>query len=85
MGMSVPGLSISDCAESCNSFVPRFTKVSTIDVMDKTIFEYLYLVQGLGTLYLRVKCPYVLTPPPLRDQRFLDFRVIFFSFTEIQK
>ena len=64
MGTSVPGLPVRDCAESCNSSVPRCAKVSTTDVMDKTIFERLYLVQGLGTLYLRVKCPYVLTPPP---------------------
>jgi len=85
MGTSVPGLPIRDCTESCNSSVPRCAKVSTIDVMNKTIFERLYLVQGLGTLYLRVKCPYVLTPPPLNDQRFLDFRAIFFNFTEIQK
>ena len=85
MGTSVPGLPIRDCAESCNSSVPRCVKVSTIDVMKKTIFEHLYLVQGLATLYLRVKCPYVLTPPPLTDQRFLDFRAIFFNFTEIQK
>jgi len=85
MGTSVPGLPVRDCAESCNSSVPRCAKVSTIDVMNKTIFERLYLVQGLGTLYLRVKCPYVLTPPPLNDQRFLDFRAIFFNFTEIQK
>ena len=34
--------------------------MSTIGVMKKTIFEHFYLVQGLGTLYLRVKCPYVL-------------------------
>ena len=82
---SVPGLPIRDCAESCNSSVPRCGKVSTIDVMEKTIFEHLYLVQGLGNIYLRVKCPYVLTHPPLTDQRFLDFRATFFNFTEIQK
>ena len=70
MGTSVPGLPIRDCAERYKSSVPRFAKVSTIDVMKKTIFEHLYLVQGLGTLCLRVKCPYVLTPPPLTDQRF---------------
>jgi len=85
MGTSVPGLPKRDCAENCNSSVPRDAKVSTIDVMKNTIFEHLYLVQGLGTLYLRVKCPYVLTPLPLTDQRFLDFRAIFFNFTEIQK
>ena len=54
MGTSVPRLPIRDCAESCNSSVPRFAKVSTIDVMKKTIFEHFYLVQGLATLYLRV-------------------------------
>jgi len=85
MGTSVPGLPTRDCAESCNSSVPRCAKVSTIDVMNKTIFERLYLVQGLGTLHLRVKCPYVLTPPPLTDRRFLDICAIFFNFTEIQK
>ena len=85
MGTSVPGLPIRDCAESCNSSVPRCAKVSPIDVIEKTIFEHLYLVQGLGTLYLRVKCPYVLTTPLLSDQLFLDFRAIFFNFTEIQK
>jgi len=85
MGTSVPGLPVRDCAESCKSSVPRCAKMSTVDVMNKTIFEHLYLVQGLGTLYLRVKCPYVLTPPPLTDQQFLDFRAIFFNFTEIQK
>jgi len=37
--MSVPGLPIIDCVGSCNSSVPRFAKVSTIDVMKKTIFE----------------------------------------------
>ena len=59
MGTSVPGLPIRDCAESCNSSVPRCVKVYTIDVMmQKTIFECLYLVQGLKTLDLRVKCPY---------------------------
>jgi len=78
MGMSVPGLPIRDCAESCNSSVPRCAKVSTIDVIKKTIFEHLFLVQGQGTLHLRVKCPYVLTPPPLTNH-------IFFNFTEIQK
>ena len=60
MGTSVPGLPVRDCAESCKSSVPRCAKMSTVDVMNKTIFEHLYLVQGLGTLYLRVKCPYVL-------------------------
>ena len=83
--MSVPGLPIIDCVGSCNSSVPRFAKVSTIDVMKKTIFERLYLVQGLGTLDLRVQCPYVPTPPPLTHQLFLDFRAIFFSCTEIEK
>jgi len=68
MGTSVPGLPVRDCAESCKSSVPRCAKMSTVDVMNKTIFEHLYLVQGLGTLYLRVKCPYVLTPPPLINQ-----------------
>ena len=52
MGTSVPGLPVRDCTESCKSSVPRFAKVSTVDVMNKTIFEHLYLVQGLGTLYL---------------------------------
>ena len=85
MGTSVPGLPTRDCAESCNSSVPRCAKVSTIDVMNKTIFERLYLVQGLGTLDLRVKCPYVLTTPLVTDQRFLDFRQIFFNFTENPK
>ena len=78
MCTSVPGLPVRDCAESYNSSVPRCAKVSTVDVMKKTIFERLYLVQGLGTLYLRVKCPYVLTPPPLTNHVFLNF-------TEIQK
>ena len=64
--------------------MPRSDKVSTIDVTKKIIFEHLYLVQGLTTLYLRFKCPYVLTTPPRTDQRFLDFRTIFFNFTEIQ-
>jgi len=85
MGTSVPGLPIRDCAGSCNSSVPRCAKVSTIDVIKKTIFERLYLVQGLGTLDLRVKCPYVLTRPLLTDQLFLDFRTIFVNFMEIQK
>ena len=84
-GYECTGLPVRDCAESCKSSVPRCAKVSIVDVMNKTIFEHLYLVQGLGTLYLRVKYPYVLTPPPLTDQRFLDFRAIFFNFTEIQK
>jgi len=77
IGTSVPGLPVRDCTESYNSSVPRCAKVSTVDVMNKTIFEHLYLVQGLGTLFLRVKSPYVLTPPPLIDKRFLDFRAIF--------
>jgi len=85
MGTSVPGLPIRDCAGRCNTSVPRCVKVGTIDVIKKTIFERLYLVEGLGTLDLRVKCPYVLTPPPLTDKLFLDFRAIFFDFTEIQK
>jgi len=76
MGTSVPGLPIIGCAGSCNSSVPRCTKVSTIDVMKKTIFERLHLVQRLGTLDLRVQCPYVPTPPPLTHQPFLDFRAI---------
>jgi len=52
MSMSVPGLPIRDCAERCNSSVPRCAKVSTIEVMKKTIFERFYLVQGLGKLDL---------------------------------
>jgi len=39
MGTSVLGLPIRDCEGSCNSSVPRCAKVSTIDVMKKTIFE----------------------------------------------
>jgi len=85
MGTSVPGLPVRDCAKSCHRSVPRSAKVSTIDVKEKTIFEHLYLVQGMTTLYLRFKCPYELTTPPRTDQRFLDFRTIFFNFTEIQK
>ena len=77
MGTSVRGLPIRDCAGSYNSSVSRCTKVNTTDVIVKTIFERFYLVQGLGTLDLRVKCPYVRTPPPLNDQLFLDFRAIF--------
>jgi len=85
MGTSVPGLPVRDCAESCKISVPRCTKVSTVDVMKKTIFEHLYLVQGLGTLYLQIKCPYVLIPAPLTHQRCFDFCAIFFNFTKIQK
>ena len=81
MGTSALGLPIRDCAESFNSSVPKCAKVSTIDVMKKTIFECLYLVQGLGTLDLRVKCPYVLTSPPLTDQVFTIF-VQFFSISQ---
>ena len=57
MGTSVPGLPVRDCAESCKSSVPRCAKMSTVDVMNKTIFEHLYLVQGLGTLYLKSNVP----------------------------
>jgi len=85
MGTSVPGLPIRDCAESCNSSVPECALVSTQNVMRKTIFERFYLVQGLVTLDHRVECPYVLTPPPLTIQLFLDFRAIFFNFTQIHK
>ena len=35
MGMSVLGLPIRDCAESCNSSVPRCAKVSTIHMMKR--------------------------------------------------
>jgi len=85
MCTSVLGLPVRDCEESCNSSVPKCAKVSTTKVMRKTIFERLYLVQGLVTLDHRVKCPYVLTPLPLTDQLFLDFRAIFFNCTKIQK
>ena len=61
MGTSVPGLPIRDCAKSCNSSVPKRAKVSTIDMMRKRIFERFWWVQGLGTLDLRVKCPYLCT------------------------
>ena len=59
MVTSVQGQPIRDCAESCNSSVPRCAKINTIDVMarEKTIFERLYLVQGLGTLYLKSNVP----------------------------
>ena len=48
-----------------------------LDVIEKTIFERLYLVQGLGTLDPRVKYPHVPTPPLLTHQLFLDFRANF--------
>ena len=72
----VMGLCIRDCAEKCDSYVPRCTKVSAIDVTAWTIFERLCLVPGLGKFGPWINCPCAPTPPPLTRQLFLDFRVI---------
>jgi len=54
-----------DCAESCNSSVPRGAKVSAIDVTAKTIFEHSYLVPGPHQFALFSTMPSAPTPPPL--------------------
>jgi len=69
-------LCIRDCAEKCDSSVPKFTKVSAIDVTGWTIFERLCLVPRPGKFRPWVNCPCAPTSPPLTRQLFLDFRVI---------
>ena len=47
--LRVPGLPIRDCAGDCNNRKHTRTQLSAIDVTEKTFFERLYLVLGLGT------------------------------------
>ena len=75
----IQGLPIRDCPVSFNNLVPRFSKLSAIDVIANTIFERLYLVSGLRRCAPRVNCPYAPTPPPINLRPFLVFRAIFFA------
>jgi len=52
----VQGLTIIDCARRRNSTVPKFSKVSAIDVTAKTFFERLYLILGLASIGA-LSCP----------------------------
>jgi len=45
----VPGLPIRDCARGCNNRTHTRLQLSAIDVTEKTFFERLYLVPGMGT------------------------------------
>ena len=45
----VPGLPVRDYARGCNNRGQTWPKLSAIDVSEKTFFERLYLVSGMGT------------------------------------
>jgi len=49
---TVPNTDIRNCADISNNLVPKGVKVSVIEVKEKTIFEHLCLVPGLGTFGL---------------------------------
>jgi len=50
---------------TCNNRVQMCPQLSAIDVTEKTFFERLYLVLGLGTFGTWVNCPYASTTPPI--------------------
>jgi len=45
----VPGLPIRDCVRGFNNRAQMCPQLSAIDVTEKTFFERLYLVSGMGT------------------------------------
>jgi len=53
----------TDCARSYNSFIHKRTTVDAIRVTENVLFERFYLVLGLGTFGLWVKCPHAPTTP----------------------
>jgi len=59
----VPGLPVRDCTGSCSSCAQMCTNLKTMDVIEMTFFERLYLVPGVGTFVLCVNCPYASTTP----------------------
>jgi hypothetical protein len=57
----VPGLPIRDCTRIYYNHAQMCPQLSAIDVTEKTFFERLYLVLGLGTFGFWVNCLYAST------------------------
>jgi len=74
----VPGLPIRDCARGCNNRTHTRLQLSAIDVTEKTFFERLYLVPGMGTFGPWVNCPYAPTTLILHSTTISGFLCNFF-------
>jgi len=74
----VLGLPIRDCARGCNNRSQMCLHLSTIDVIEKTFFERLYLVIGMGTFGPWVNCPYAPTTPTVYSTTISWFLCNFF-------
>jgi len=57
---------IRDCAKNCDNRGPKRLKLSAIDATEKTIFECLYLVPGLGTFGPSFNYSYSPTTPTVQ-------------------